>query len=165
MAIIDVRGGEAEVLTDFAMGCRTFDWSPDNQQLVVSAVEYQSEWADLDGDGRSRKPARITKLPMRVDTAGQYHNTIATTWLVPSNGDTPVKLSDDDRYREEAAVFSPDGTKVAFASDRTGRKVATMDGQVWERTVANGELAMRADLGMWTSPALFRFGRAARGGA
>ena len=151
LAVIDVRGGEAEVLTDFSMGCRTFDWSPDSRQLVVSAVEYHSDWAELDSDGRGRKPARVTKLPMRMDTAGQYHNTIATTWLVPSNGDSPVKLSTEDQYREEAAMFSPDGTKVAFASDRTGRKVATMEAQVWERTIASGDLRMRADLGMWTS--------------
>ena len=151
LAVIPFGGGEAEVLTEFAMGVRSFDWSPDSARLVVSAVEYSDEWKDLDDDERKRKPARVVRLPMRFDTIGQLHNTLNTTWLVSADGSEKVKISDNDSFREAGAIFSPDGTKVAFCSDRSGDRVANNDVQVWERQIETGQLTMAADLGMWSS--------------
>lgn len=151
LAVIEVAGGEAEVLTDFSMGARTFDWSPDSARLVVSAMEYASEWAELESDERKRKPVRVTRLPMRFDTLGQFHNTVDTTWIISVDGQDKTKLSDTEAFREVGAIFSPDGSKVAFCSDRSGELVATLGTQVWERDVQTGDLTMAADLGMWST--------------
>ncbi len=149
LAVIAVGGGEAEVLTSFAIAARSFDWSPDSTQIVVSATEHSADWVELDDEERRRRPVRVTRLPMKFDTIGQFHNTVDTTWLVPVDATEPRKLSDDDNFREVDAIFSPDGTKVAFLSDRSGERVATNDKQVWERDLESGELTMVADLGMW----------------
>ncbi len=151
LAVIEVAGGEAQVLTDFSMGARTFDWSPDSARLVVSAMEYVAEWAELESDERKRKPVRVRRLPMRFDTIGQFHNTVDTTWIIGVDGQEKTKLSDTESFREVGAIFSPDGTKVAFCSDRSGELVATMGTQVWERDIQTGDLTMAADLGMWST--------------
>ena len=148
LAVIDVAGGEARVLTDFSMGARSFSWSPDNSQLVVSAVEYAAEWADADQEERARMPVRLTRLPMRVDTAGPLHNNVGSSWLVPIDGSEPTKLSADS-FREVGAVYSPDGASVAFLSDRSGRLVSDFAQEIWLRDLASGELTKIADAGMW----------------
>ena len=71
LAVIDVDGGEARILTTFSLGAMGKPaWSPDGQRIAIVGVEWTEEWADLDDEERSRRPRRITRRDYRVDGLG-----------------------------------------------------------------------------------------------
>ena len=56
-------------------------------------------------------------------------------WQVPVDGSRPARRLTDDRARESALRWAPDGTRLAFLADRGGPR------QVWALPAAGGEAA------------------------
>ena len=63
-------GGEAEIITDFALGVTEAEWSPDGASIAVVASEWIPELADLDEEERTRRPRRITEIPVSGRQSG-----------------------------------------------------------------------------------------------
>ena len=61
VAVMPAAGGEASLITSFALGATEEEWSPDGSRLAVVGVEWVGEWAGLDDDERKRHPRRITR--------------------------------------------------------------------------------------------------------
>lgn len=69
-------------------------WSPDGAQII-----FQSDW-----DYRYNRPSN-----------SGFH-----LWRIPATGGTPQLMTADDSWAE-APSWSPDGAKIAFASNRSGQ--------------------------------------------
>lgn len=151
VAVIPVGGGESRALTDFELGVESLEWSPDGETLVVVAITYHGEWADLDEEERSRRPRRMSGVPYRFDNRGWTHDRKRHLWLVtPDSGGEPRCLTPGE-FDEELPAWSPDGSKVAFVSDRDPGQGLVSGNDVWEVDVATGELTKVTDRGFWAS--------------
>lgn len=152
LGVIPVGGGESKVVTEFALGVESAEWSPDGDRLVVVAVTYSDEWADLEEDERARRPRRLTSVPYRFDTrvGGWTHDRKRHLWLVdPSGTEEPRCLTPGDAD-EDFPAWSPDGNRIAFISDREPRHGLVSGNDVWEVDVESGETNRVTDRGFWT---------------
>ena len=150
VAIIPVDGGEARVLTEFELGVVALEWSADGEGLVVVAVTYTEEWADLDEDELKRRPRRVTNVPYRYDSRGWTHDRKRRLWLLdPDSAEEPRCLTSGE-FDEEAPAWSPDGSRIAFVSDRHPRQGLESGNDVWEVDIASGDLTQVTDRGFWS---------------
>jgi len=153
VAIIPADGGDSRTVTDFELGVEALEWSPDGDRLVVVAVTYGDEWADLDDDERSRRPRRINSVPYRFDTraGGWTHDRKRHLWLVDANGDEEPRCLTPGEFDEDSPAWAPNGSHVAFISDRDPGHGLVSGNDVWQVDVESGTAAKVTDRGFWSA--------------
>ena len=154
---LPAAGGEAEPLTDGLGDDRLPDFHPDGNRVVFQS--YRSGTWDLwaltlppeDADRPAAAPDAPDPTP---DSAPAAPNAAAPNDAAPNDADpTPPDLPEPERLTDSQGddrepAWSPDGTRIAFSSDRGG----TYD--LWLLTVATGELRqLTSALGNESEPA------------
>ncbi|MFH1331477.1 MAG: S9 family peptidase [Actinomycetota bacterium] len=150
VAVMPTVGGEATVLTSFALGATEAEWSPDDSRLAVIGVEWTGEWAGLDDDERKRRPRRITRAGYRFDDLGWRHDRRSNVYLVDSAGGEPAPLSGGD-FHESSVAWRPDGQAVGFLSPRHEERNIDGATQAWEIPVEGGDLRALTAPANWHS--------------
>jgi dipeptidyl aminopeptidase/acylaminoacyl peptidase len=125
--LLPLDGGEARRLTDLPRGVSDFEWSPDGSRLVVAT---SSHGATRDEDRRrrglaDRKPGTpppsdyrfIDRLEYMLNGAGFLYDKIDHLWLVDARTGEATRLTDGPVADREPS-WSPDGTRIAFSSNR-----------------------------------------------
>ncbi|HLH60080.1 MAG TPA: S9 family peptidase [Ktedonobacteraceae bacterium] len=109
-------GGEAHQLTFMPHGAGNPVWSPDSQRIVFNAAV-----GPLDEETEDGKPLPkvrvIDRLVYRRDGAGFIHEHRQHLFLIGAAGGEPHQLTDGD-WDDKDATWSPDGTRIAFTSNR-----------------------------------------------
>jgi dipeptidyl aminopeptidase/acylaminoacyl peptidase len=149
VAVIPAGGGEARVITDFALGASDIAWSPDGTRLAVVATEWTEEWKDLDDDERARKPRMIDRLDYRGDTRGMLDDRRSHVYLVDPDGKQDVADLTPDDFHSAGPAWHPDGKSVAFLSARHEDRDLGPGGQVWRVGVEGGDAEAVTDIGYW----------------
>ncbi|MBN2114272.1 MAG: S9 family peptidase [Acidimicrobiia bacterium] len=148
VAVMSAGGGEAVVITSFALGATEAEWSPDGARLAVVGVEWAGEWAGLDDDGRKRQPRRITRAGYRFDDLGWRHDRRSNVYLVDPAGGDASALSGGE-YHDSALAWRPDGAAVGFLSPRHDQRGIDGATQAWEVPTAGGDLRALVSPGSW----------------
>ena len=151
VAIIPTDGGEAQVVTSFEKGVEALEWSPNGDRLVVVAVTFVDDWAELDEEERSRRPRRMKSVPYRFDTraGGWIHDRKRHLWLVDPAGEAEPQCLTPGDFDEEFPAWSPQGDQVAFISDRDPAQGLVSGNDVWEVEIESGELSRVTERGLW----------------
>jgi dipeptidyl aminopeptidase/acylaminoacyl peptidase len=151
LTIIDVNGGEARTITDFDEGVEAVEWSPDGEKLLVVAVTWAQDWAELDDVERSRRPRRVTTVPFRFDNLGWTHDRRRHLWVIDPHGvDAPLCLTPGE-FDEDSPAWSSSGDSIAFISDRDSRQGLVSGNDVWEVDVASGDVRQVTERGYWAA--------------
>ncbi|HKX76754.1 MAG TPA: S9 family peptidase [Acidimicrobiia bacterium] len=150
VAVMAADGGEAEVLTDFALGVENLAWSSDGRYLCAVAKTWANELTDLSDDERSRLPKRIRRFPYRFDNRGWLHDRYRQLWLVdPSGQAEPRRLTDGD-FDESMPAWHPQEDRLAFVTDRHPRQGLEPGTDVFEVTL-DGDLRRIGERGGWAA--------------
>ena len=126
--LLPLDGGEARRLTDLPRGVRDIEWSPDGSRLVALS---SSRGATREEDARRRgkapnptpdKPPAVDyryfdRLGYQFNGAGFIAGQEAGLWLVDATDGSARQLV-AGRTTINSPTWSPDGTRVAFATDR-----------------------------------------------
>ena len=130
--LLPLEGGEARRLTDMPRGVDGFEWSPDGSRLVVISASVGATWADdLRARGKMSRAAaasRIGEPPASdyrfVDRLAYMHNDrgfifdrVPHLWLVDVSSGEASRLT-NGRVADSEPAWSPDGTRIAFVSNR-----------------------------------------------
>ncbi len=131
--LLDRRGGEAQRLTEIKGGVNDYAWAPDGKRLVIVSrdVDPADEPEKLEGWKRKAKPPIvIDRYHFKADGAGYLKPLFSHLWLfdVAARKAEPLITAQAD---DQMPAWSPDGTRIAFVSDRGPDPDRAPDSNIW----------------------------------
>jgi dipeptidyl aminopeptidase/acylaminoacyl peptidase len=134
--VIPVEGGEPRRLTELKEDVSQLAWSPDGSRIVFASRVRDEAYEEE--DEKKRPPRRVTRLQFKLDNEGWTVDRPLHLFVVPADGSKePTQLTSGD-WEDVAPSWSPDGTRIAFASARH---------EDWDVTPVNDLYMVSADGG------------------
>jgi dipeptidyl aminopeptidase/acylaminoacyl peptidase len=129
--LLDRRGGEASVLTDFKGGVSSFEWAPDSGRLAVVATDPdpQAEEREKNRD-LAPKPIVVTRLQSKRDGSGFLNDLRSHVYAFDVARKTFTQLTRGP-YDDSNIAWAPDGKTIAFVSNRSPEPDATFNTDIF----------------------------------
>jgi len=118
--LLDRRGGEALRLTDIKGGISDFTWSPDGKRLVLVVNDPNPDDEPEQKEGWKRKtkpPILIDRYHFKADREGYLGGLREHLWVFELETRKGEAITSGP-YNERSPVWSPDGKRIAFVSNR-----------------------------------------------
>jgi dipeptidyl aminopeptidase/acylaminoacyl peptidase len=113
--LLDRRGGEAKKLTDTKGGIEDYAWKPDGSSILLTIKD--PDYSDT-GKTKIRTPYVMNRYQFKKDYEG-YLDRRATHLYSFSIAAKKLDTLTMGIYNEKDAAWSPDGSLIAFSSNRT----------------------------------------------
>ncbi len=113
--LIDLDGGEARRVTQFAHGVSDFDWHPDGRRLVVAAADRRSPHVVGERAGGEPTARVIRRLGWQFDGEGLRLHPVHLHVVSGTSGRSR-RLTAGNWSASQPRV-APDGSRVAFVAD------------------------------------------------
>lgn len=127
---LDRRGGEAFQVTGVEQGINGYRWSPDGTRLLLTIRDPEEEDEDRKANA-PQDPWVIDRLQFKRDGAGYLTGSRMThLYVFDVESEELLQLTSGDR-NESLGVWSPDGTQIAFVSNRTEEPDANANSDIW----------------------------------
>ncbi|MEJ2217102.1 MAG: S9 family peptidase [Gemmatimonadota bacterium] len=133
--LLDRRGGEAQQLTDVKQGVSSYSWSPDGKRLLLT-IKDPSVADTASEKPKTRPPHVIDRLQFKRDYAGYLDRRRNHLYVFDLDGHELRQLTFGD-YDDGSPVWSPDGSRVAFVSNRTAEPDANDNTDIWVVSLAD----------------------------
>jgi dipeptidyl aminopeptidase/acylaminoacyl peptidase len=151
--VMDRRGGEAEQLTNVTdQNIEGYSWSPDSKKLLLS-LHPKSE-PDEPEEGKKPEPPKpivIDRYHFKQDVQGYIRDdSWDALYLYDLSTKKAEKLTASKNVNEEGAVWSPDGSWIAFVSNQDTDPDRSNNTDVFVVAPKPGSVARK--LTTWTGP-------------
>lgn len=120
---LNMKGGEAVQLTDIEQGVSDFEWSPKSDRLLLMIKDNKVE-------SERPEPYVIDRLQFKRDYAGYLDRRRTHIYSFTPGDTSAVQLTFGD-YDDSQPVWSPDGNKIAFVSNRTSNPDGNINSDIW----------------------------------
>ncbi|MCH7981501.1 MAG: S9 family peptidase [Proteobacteria bacterium] len=119
---LDLRGGERVQLTNVDGGVEGYEWSPDGKQLVLIIRDKEPDTGTL--------PWVIDSLKFKADYVGYLNGLRAHLYVFDIDKKYVMQITSGD-YEDYSPTWSPDGSSIAFVSNRTAEPDFSYDSNIW----------------------------------
>ncbi|MFC3052606.1 S9 family peptidase [Kordiimonas pumila] len=131
--VLDMRGGEAQQYTNVKQGVSDFSWAPDSTKMLLIVQDMSdAEKEQLENPDEEEKPRPwvIDRLQFKEDYVGYLDRT--RTHIYIQNGMmAPAEQVTFGDYDDSEALWSPDGSEIAFVSNRTEEPDSNTNSDIW----------------------------------
>ena len=137
--ILNRRGGDSQPLTDVRQGIESFEWSPDGKRLVLviqdpTPEDVAAELAEQEGKTHEAPkhppPHVVDRLQFKQDYVGYLDRRRTHLYVFDTASEELVQITGGD-YDDAEPAWSPDGTRLAFVSNRTEEPDLNYNTDVW----------------------------------
>ncbi|SPE42691.1 putative Uncharacterized peptidase YuxL [Candidatus Sulfopaludibacter sp. SbA3] len=137
-------GGEAVALTHLKNGAGVFQWAPDGQRLVVLS---RSGPTDNAPPGPRKSDVRhYAHTSYKFNDTGWYDDKRSHLWVIDAVTGEGNQITSGDDWNDTDPQWSPDSSRIAFVSDRTGKEYDEGHNKdVWVIAAGGGPLSKISD--------------------
>jgi dipeptidyl aminopeptidase/acylaminoacyl peptidase len=142
--ILHLDGGEAQAVTHLKNGAGVFQWSPDGKRFVVLSRSGPSD--AVTPAARKSDVRHYSHISYKFNDTGWYDDKRSHLWVVDTATGEGKQITSGADWNDTDPQWSPDGTRIAFVSDRTGKEYD--DGRnkdIWVIPAEGGTLAKISD--------------------
>lgn len=142
--LLSMTGGEAKRLTNLKNGVSSFRWSPDGTRFVVVSRIGPS---DSRPESKDRSDVRhYINTSYKFNDTGWFDDRRTHLWIVDAQSGSGRQITEGNDWNDSDPQWSPDGTRIAFVSNRTGKEYdEDRNTDVWTISVNGGELTKISD--------------------
>jgi len=137
-------GGEAIALTKLKNAVQTYQWSPEGSRIVVVSTS-----GPMDGVATADRKSDVrhyTHIQYKFNDTGWFDDKRRHLWVVSVPGGEAKQITEGQDWNDTDPQWSPDGTRIAFVSDRTGKAYDNgHNTDVWVIPAAGGTLTKISD--------------------
>jgi dipeptidyl aminopeptidase/acylaminoacyl peptidase len=137
-------GGEGVALTKLKNGVQSYQWSPEGSRIV--AVSSSGPMDGVTTADRKSDVRHYTHIQYKFNDTGWFDDKRRHLWVVSVPSGEARQITEGQDWNDTDPQWSPDGTRIAFVSDRTGKAYDTSHNtDVWVIPAAGGALAKISD--------------------
>jgi len=127
---LDRRGGEGFPLTSVPQGVSGYRWSPDGTRLLLTIRDPEEDTGERKANA-PQDPWVIDRLQFKRDNAGYLTGNRKTHLYVYDLESEELTQLTTGRWDESLGVWSPDGSRIAFVSNRTEEPDGNSNSDIW----------------------------------
>ncbi len=150
--VIWLDGGQSALLTQLPSAPSNLSWSPDGTKIAFSTL-VESKAPKLATQPKAPKGATwapgvtvIERLNYKSDGAGFLKNGFSHVFVVPSEGGTPSQLTKGNFNHGGQLSWSPDGSRIVFAANRSNNFEINIDGSdIWSVDLESNAITRLVD--------------------
>jgi dipeptidyl aminopeptidase/acylaminoacyl peptidase len=142
--ILSMDGGEAQAISHLKNGVTSFQWSPDGKRFVALTRTGPSD--DIAPGARKSDVRHYRHISYKFNDTGWYDDKRSHLWIVEATAGKDQQITSGDDWNDLDPQWSPDGTRIAFVSDRTGHEYDDSHNRdVWVIAATGGALTKISD--------------------
>jgi dipeptidyl aminopeptidase/acylaminoacyl peptidase len=145
--LLSRNGGEARRVSNLENGASAFEWSPDGARFacLTRTGPPPSKTSDV---------RHYTHIYYKFNDTGYFDDKRSHVAVIDVRTGASKQITDGDNWNDLDPHWSPDSSRIAFVSNRTGKEFdLDRNSEVWTIPVAGGPLTKISDhVGPDTSP-------------